>query len=284
MQQKSATLKNPIDGFEFYIQTWKKGKAKPKKVIIVQHGFGEHSGRYQNLLAALEEENATVYALDARGHGKTPGKRGHISDFGLYASDLAVLIKNAREENKGIPMVLLGHSMGGLIATQAALRPEIAAELSGLIVSSGAFKPALDTTQAIKKAIGTVLAKIAPAVTVPAGLDVKLISRDENVVQAYINDPLVHGKISMKMGVDLFATGEALLEQASRITLPILVIHGDADGIALSQGSKEFFQALSSKDKTLKIYPGFYHETMNEPFADRKQVLSDIVKWINKHT
>lgn len=283
MQQSSATLRNPIDGFEFYTQTWKEGKTKPKKVIVVQHGFGEHSGRYQNLIAALEGEKASVYALDARGHGKTPGKRGHISDFNLYASDLAVLVQKARAENKGVPIILLGHSMGALIATLAALKSEVAAEICGLILSSGAFKPALDTVQAIKKAVGTVLAKVAPAVTVPAGLDVNLISRDANVVQAYTNDPLVHGKISMKMGVDLFATGEALLEQASRLTLPVLVFHGDADGIAQAQGSKEFFQALSSKDKTLKIYPGFYHETMNEPFADRKQVLSDVVKWINKH-
>ena len=283
MQQSSATLKNPVDGFEFYTQTWKEGKTKPKKVIVVQHGFGEHSGRYQNLIAALEGEKASVYALDARGHGKTPGKRGHISDFNLYASDLAVLVAKARAENKGVPIILLGHSMGALIATLAALKSEVATELSGLILSSGAFKPALDTVQAIKKAVGTVLAKVAPAVTVPAGLDVNLISRDANVVQAYSNDPLVHGKISMKMGVDLFATGEALLEQASRLTLPVLVFHGDADGIAQALGSKEFFQALSSKDKTLKIYPGFYHETMNEPFADRKQVLNDVVKWINKH-
>jgi lysophospholipase len=283
MQQSSATLKNPVDGFEFYTQTWKAGKTKPEKVIVVQHGFGEHSGRYQNLIAALEDEKASVYALDARGHGKTPGKRGHISDFNLYASDLAVLVQKARAENKGVPIFLLGHSMGALIATLAALKSEVAAELSGLILSSGAFKPALDTVQAIKKAVGTVLARFAPALTVPAGLNVNLISRDHAVVQAYINDPLVHGMISLKMGVDLFAVGEALIEQASRITLPVLVFHGDADGIAQAQGSKEFFQALSSKDKTLKIYPGFYHETMNEPLADRKQVLNDVVQWINKH-
>jgi lysophospholipase len=283
MQQSSATLRNPVDGFEFYTQTWKDAKAKIEKVVVIQHGFGEHSGRYQNLIAALEGQKAAVYALDARGHGKTPGKRGHISDFNLYASDLAVLVKKARDENKGVPIFLLGHSMGALIATLTAQKPEVASELSGLILSSGAFKPALDTVQAIKKAVGTFLAQFAPALTVPAGLDVNLISRDANVVQAYVNDPLVHDKISLKMGVDLFATGKALIEQASRITLPVLVFHGDADGIAQVEGSKEFFQALSSKDKTLKIYPGFYHETMNEPYADRKQVLQDVVDWINKH-
>lgn len=283
MVQSASTLRNPADNFEFYVQTWKPDKVKPKFVVVIQHGFGEHSGRYQNILAALEKENAIVYGLDARGHGKTPGKRGHIEDFNFYADDLALLIHRARKENGKLPMILLGHSMGGLIATLASLKSDVAKELSGLIISSGAFKPALDTVQAIKKAVGTVLARLVPAVTVPAGLDVKLISRDENVVQAYENDPLVHGKISMKMGVDLFATGAQLLEQASRITLPILVFHGDADGIALVEGSREFFQGLSSQDKTLKIYPGFYHETMNEPFADRKQVISDIIKWIKKH-
>ncbi len=282
MQQNASTLRNPRDNFEFFVQTW-----KPKtiqKVLVIQHGFGEHSGRYQNLIAALENENTAVYALDARGHGKTPGKRGHVDDFNSYAEDLAILVAKARAENPSVPMILLGHSMGGLIATLAVLRSEVAKELKGLIVSSGAFKPALDAMQAIKKGIGTMLAKIAPALTLPAGLDVKLISRDENVVQAYSNDPLVHGKISMKMGVDLFATGEMLLEQASKITLPILVIHGDADGIAQPEGSKAFFQGLSSQDKTIKLYPGFYHETMNEPLSDRRLVLSDIVGWINAHT
>lgn len=283
MQQTASTLRNPQDGFELFTQTWKPGKNKPKFVVVIQHGFGEHSGRYNNIIAALEAEKAVVYALDARGHGKTPGKRGHIDDFNVYADDLAVLIEKARKENGKLPMILIGHSMGGLIATLAALKSNIAKELSGLVVSSGAFKPALDTVQAIKKAIGTVLARVAPAMTVPAGLDVKLISRDDNVVQAYQNDPLVHGKISMKMGVDLFATGKQLLNEASRITLPVLVFHGDADGIALAEGSREFFQGLSSKDKTLKIYPGFYHETMNEPLGDRKQVISDIINWIKKH-
>lgn len=283
MQQTASTLKNPQDGFELYTQTWKPGKSKPKFVVVIQHGFGEHSGRYNNILAELEKEKAVVYALDARGHGKTPGKRGHIDDFNVYADDLALLIQKARKENGKLPMILLGHSMGGLIAVLAALRGDVAKELNGLAVSSGAFKPALDTVQAIKKAVGTVLARLAPAMTVPAGLDVKLISRDDNVVQAYVNDPLVHGKISMKMGVDLFATGTQLLHEASRITMPVLVFHGDADGIALAEGSREFFQGLSSKDKTLKIYPGFHHETMNEPLGDRKQVISDIIKWIKKH-
>ncbi len=283
MEQKSTTLKNPADGFELYAQVWHDANTKPDKVLVIQHGFGEHSGRYTHLLEALEGKNTIVYALDSRGHGKTPGKRGHISDFSLYASDLAELVKKARKENPGLPMVLLGHSMGGLVATEAALKSEVAKELKGLIVSSGAFFPALDTLKAIKKAVGTVLAKIAPAVTVAAGLDVKLISRDANTVEAYKRDPLVHGMISMKMGVDLFATGPKLIEAASSITLPTLVIHGDADGIAQVHGSKDFFAALSSQDKTLKIYPGFYHETMNEPLADRKQVLNDVVGWFVAH-
>lgn len=282
MRRDSMTVRNPADNFDFYVQTWRPETIK--KVLVIQHGFGEHSGRYQNLLSALENEGTMVYALDARGHGKTPGRRGHIDDFNQYSSDLAVLVKKARGENPDRPLILLGHSMGGLIATLTALKPEIAKELRGLIVSSGAFKPVVDTVQGIRKTVGTLLAEFAPAMTVPAGLDVKLISRDDNVVQAYVNDPLVHGKISLKMGVDLFATGEYLLEQASRITLPVLVIHGDADGIAQAEGSKAFYKALSSQDKTLKLYPGFYHETMNEPLADRRQVLSDVVAWINAHS
>jgi len=280
MQQTSFTLKNPADSFELYAQSFKPASAK--KVLVIQHGFGEHSGRYQNIINALEKESTAVYALDARGHGKTPGKRGHIDDFSSYASDLYELIKKARSENPQLPIFLLGHSMGGVIVAMATIRPEVAKELKGLIVSSGAFRPVVNTAQAIKKTIGTVLSKLAPAVTVDAGLDVNLISRDEAAVQAYKSDPLVHGKISLKMGVELFANGERMIDEASKITLPTLVLHGDADGIANVEGSKSFYQGISSQDKTLKIYPGFYHETMNEPFADRQVVLGDIVAWINK--
>ncbi len=276
------TLKNPADGFEFYAQSWK--PAEIKKVLVIQHGFGEHSGRYKNIVQALENENTAIYALDARGHGKTPGRRGHVDDFNFYAADLTVLIKKARAENPNVPMFLLGHSMGALVAGLATLSGDTAKELKGLILSSGGFKPALDPIQEIKKAVGTVLANFAPAVTVDAGLDVKLISRDENTVQAYINDPLVHGKISLKMGVDLFSVGEKLINEAPRFTLPILVFHGDADGIAKVEGSKAFFAGVSSQDKTLHIYPGFYHETMNETYSDRQKVLADVVGWINKHS
>lgn len=281
MQQASMTLKNPADGFEFYAQSWKPKEIK--KVLVIQHGFGEHSGRYRNLLQALENENTAVYALDARGHGKTPGRRGHIDDFNLYASDLVVLIRKARAENADKPLFLIGHSMGALIAGLATLSGDTAKDLKGLILSSGGFKPALDPVQEIKKTVGTLLANFAPAVTVDAGLDVKLISRDDSVVQAYKNDPLVHGKISLKMGVDLFSVGEQLIREAPRFTLPMLVFHGDADGIANYTGSREFFGGVSSQDKTLKIYPGFYHETMNEPYADRQKVLTDVVGWINAH-
>lgn len=282
MQQASFTVKNSAANFEFYAQAWKPSEIK--KVLVVQHGFGEHSGRYKNLVQALENENTAVYALDARGHGKTPGKRGHIDDFNFYAADLAVLIKKARAENPGVPLFLIGHSMGGLIAGLAALQADVQKELKGLIISSGGFKPVLDAVQEIKKNVATFLANFAPALTVDAGLDVKLISRDENAVQAYIHDPLVHGKISLKMGIDLFNVGERLINEAPRFTLPILVFHGDADGIASVAGAKAFFQGVSSQDKTLKIYPGFYHETMNEPYTDRQKVLADVVSWINAHS
>lgn len=276
------TLKNPADGFEFYAQSWK--PADIKKVLVIQHGIGEHSGRYKNLVQALENENTAVYGLDARGHGKTPGRRGHVDDFNFYAADLVVLIKKARAENPKVPLFLLGHSMGALIAGLAVLSGDTQKDLAGALFSSGGFKPALDPVQEIKKTVGTVLANFAPAVTVDSGLDVKLISRDDNTIQAYKNDPLVHGKISLKMGVDLFAVGEKLIQDAPRFTLPVLVFHGDADGIASVEGSRSFFGGLSSQDKTLKIYPGFFHETMNEPYNDRQKVLGDVVAWINKHS
>ena len=142
MQQNASTVRNPADNFEFFVRTWK--PTTIKKVLVVQHGFGEHSGRYGNLIAALENENTAVYALDARGHGKTPGKRGHIDDFNSYAADLAVLIAKARKENPSAPMILLGHSMGGQISLciAAQLAPQRVTRLIDVAgVTSGRLQP-----------------------------------------------------------------------------------------------------------------------------------------------
>lgn len=281
MQHSTMVLKNPKDGFELYAQAWKGDK--DTKVLVIQHGFGEHSGRYKALAQKANEQGIAVYALDSRGHGKTPGRRGHVDDFNLYADDLVLLIEKAIAENSTKPIFLLGHSMGALVAGLAALQDGVLKKIKGLILSSGGFQPVLDPIKAIKKAAATLFANFAPAMTVDAGLDIRLISRDEQVVKDYAQDPLVHGKISFKMGHDLFYYGEKLIEMAPRFTLPLFVFHGDADGIAHVEGSKSFFNAASSQDKTLKIYPGFYHETMNEPFADRQVVLKNLLDWINAH-
>ena len=282
MKMKSGTLKSDKDGFEFYY--FEATPTGPKRIIVLQHGFGEHSGRYQNLLEVCEKKQTAVYALDARGHGKTPGKRGHVDDFNLYAEDLRTLVKHARKKNPKLPIFILGHSMGGLVSALAALNPDVAEEISGLLISSGAFRPVVDLTQTIKKNAATFLSKFLPATTVDAGLDVRLISRDDNAVMMYKNDPLVHGKISFKMGADFFAIGESLIEQANRFQMPLYLFHGDADGIADFEGTKAFFEKAGSKDKTLKIYPGFYHETINEPLQDRQHVLKELMDWIKKHS
>ncbi|HRP70343.1 MAG TPA: lysophospholipase [Turneriella sp.] len=281
MQNTPFVLKNHKDGFELYAQTWK--PESYSKVMVIQHGFGEHSNRYKNLLQFAEKNNTAVYALDARGHGKTPGKRGHVDDFNLYANDLVLLIEKATTENANKPIFLLGHSMGALVAALATLQGDTAKKLKGLVLSSGGFLPVLDTVKAIKKTAASLLANFVPAAVVDAGLDIRLLSRDEQSVKEYQSDPLVHGKISFRMGSDLFRYGQELIELAPRFTLPLYVFHGDADGIARVEGSKAFFNAAGSQDKTLKIYPGFYHETMNEPFVDRQTVLTNLFDWINAH-
>lgn len=278
-----AELKSTHDGFPVFWQKWEPDSSQRKRTLVVQHGFGEHSDRYENLLQALLGTHTAVYALDARGHGRTGGKRGHVDQFQNYVDDLADLVRIAREETWEEKVFLLGHSLGGVIALQYATQGTNQDNLHALITSSPGLIPVLDFSKSVKKAIGTVLARVAPTVTVNANLDLKYISRDESVVQAYREDKMVHGMISLQMGSNLFKLDKAIFAKAHTLRIPTYIFHGSEDGIVNVKGSQILFEKLGAEDKTLKIYEGLYHETMNELPAERQKVLADLRSWILAH-
>lgn len=275
---KQSNFKSSLDNKNIFYQSWTKPDSK--QILVFQHGFGEHSDRYTNLINTLKNESISIYALDSRGHGRSEGKRGHVDQFQQYIDDLADLIRIAKDEQKKEKVILLGHSLGGVISLQYATEGFNQDNLLGMIISSPGLKIKMDLEKEIKKFAAEFLSSFMPSVTLDANLDLNFLSHDKSVIEAYNKDPLVHGKVSFQMGKNLFHLGAALMNKARLIKVPIFMTHGDADGITDCEGSKEFFANLTTPNKELKIYPGYFHETMNEIPEYREVVLGDMKKFI----
>lgn len=276
-----STFQNK-DGGKIYYQVYKP-KAGTKRVLVVHHGIGEHGGRYQFLVEALAERNYAIYLIDCRGHGKSDGRRGVITHFSDFFADLKELIEIAKR-NEGVKKVtLLGHSMGAAITFLYTATDSYQSDLEAYVCSALPIKVKTDLVMDIKKGAGGFLAKLVPTLTIPTGLDVNMISHDKSVVEAYVKDPLVHGNVCAYLGDYLLNCYTLALESAEKITVPIYMFHGKDDQIALVQGTIDAFERVSSKDKTMKLFDGLYHETMNELPKDRKVVFDELLSWLDKH-
>lgn len=264
-------------GVEIFYQKWIASKAKA--VLVLVHGVGEHSGRYSNLLNALEGKGVSVFALDHRGHGKSQGKRGHIDSFMDYVYDLKLFVEYVKEENKGIPLVLYGHSMGGVIAAKYALTYQN--DPSIIVLSSPGLAPAF-AVPGWKKSVAAFFSSRIGSLSMPTGLPSADLSRDMEVVKAYDNDPLVHGKVSARWFTEFMKAGEECIANASSLKKPLLVFHGTGDKLVDYKAAEEFYNRAGSAQKDILLYDGFYHEVINEPEADRNRALKDVVSWILK--
>ncbi len=247
-----------------------------RAVILLAHGLGEHSGRYQAFAEYFIPRGISVVAPDHLGHGASPGDRTYLESFEDYLRPLDELREVIDERYPDIPCFLMGHSMGGLIAARYLLDHQ--QHFSGAALSAAALQVP-EPPSAITIALARLFSRFLPKLGL-LQLDATQISRDPQVVQGYLDDPLVHtGKATARLVVELFHN-MALVERArERITLPIFVMHGEADTMAASEGSEAFLHALSSKDKSLKIYKGLYHEIFNEP--ERLEVLGDLANWLD---
>lgn len=276
MKHKEGKFKGH-KGLNLYYQCWLPDGA-PKAVLLVVHGLAEHSGRYKNLVNYFVPKGYAAYALDHHGHGKSEGIRSYVDQFTNYLTDLKTFFNMVRKEHEDAKIFLVGHSMGATIAT--AYAAEHQQELAGLILSGASLTASPSVSPALLAMAG-VVAALAPKMGVTA-LDASAISRDKAVVDAYVNDPLVfRGKIPSRMGAELVKIWKKLPGQMPEIKLPMLIMHGSADQLAAPEGSKLLYERASSKDKTLKLYDGFYHEIFNEP--EHKQVMADVEAWLAKH-
>lgn len=252
-----------------------------KARILLVHGLCEHCGRYGHLINLLNENNIGIWTYDHRGHGQSGGKRGHIESFSNYIDDLSLILEKALSgKPDSIPFFLLGHSMGGLIVINYIQRH--ADRIDGVIASSPGLAPA-QKLSSIMKASARFLSKITPSLPLDNQLNPEHLSHDHQVVENYINDPLVHRKVTARW-VDRYTTAmEDTAGNAPLVKIPILMQVAGDDRIVNPDTSVKFFENLSSPDKTLHLYEGLYHEIYNETNAQRQRVLTDLTKWLDEH-
>lgn len=264
------------DGLSLYFQGWQT-EQNQKGVICLVHGLGEHSGRYEYWSGLLNQAGYSVLSYDLRGHGKSDGIRGHISSFDEYLDDTDFLLQEAEGRYHGIPLFLYGHSLGANIVSTYVLRRK--PQLNGVIITGLSTRTALQEQKA-KIILANIIGALAPKITMKSGLDPFTISRDPTVVSDYINDPLVHDQASAGFGKSSINAIGWINQHASEWSLPILIMHGEADKLSYVEGSREFASKIKA-DCTLKIWSGLTHEVHNEPEKD--QVFEFLHQWLDNH-
>lgn len=248
----------------------------PKAIALLAHGHAEHIGRYGRVIDSLTQGGYAVFSQDHRGHGRSAGERALARRFDDYIDDFRLMALRAQAESPDLPVMLIGHSMGGLIAARYALA--YGTGLDALVTSGAAF--IIDEgVSAPKKLIARVVSRIAPKAPVPRGGG-DVLSFDPAVGEAFGNDPLnYHGPTRMRTAVEMSSAGADALERAPALMLPYLGMHGADDTLTKPRGTERFYAAAGSADKTLEIWPYMKHEIFNE--ADGQKVIDLMVHWLD---
>jgi alpha-beta hydrolase superfamily lysophospholipase len=276
MRHQEGTFKGIRDA-SIYYQCWLP-EGESRAALLIVHGLAEHSGRYMNVANHFVPLGYAVYGVDHVGHGKSSGTRVYVERFEDYTETLKIYFDMVCRWQPDKPIFLVGHSMGGLIGADYLLSHQ--AELTGAVLSGPAVK-VHDTVSPAAIFVGKVISVLMPKLGL-IGLEAEGVSRDPAVVQAYVTDPLVcRGKVTARLSAELVKAIRRVTAEATKITLPILIVQGGADKLVDPKGAQMLYDAVSSADKTIKIYDGLYHEVFNEPEHD--QVLGDIKGWLETH-
>lgn len=274
-RSKASHLEGTLSSGQYW-QSWTVDQ--PAGVVVLVHGVHEHSGRYRHVAERLNAAGYAVYALDHPGHGRSPGTRGNIGSMAAAVAGVDLLARLAGERHDGVPLFVYGHSLGGLISLQYLTGTPLD-RIVGAVISA----PALDTgsVSAVEKVVAPLLSKLLPDFGV-RNLDANTISRDPEVVRAYLTDPLNHaGKMRARTAVEIMLTVAAMPQRLKSLTMPLFVLHGSADGLMPPAASELVRTHAGSADLTLRIHEGLYHEAHNEP--EREQVLDEIANWLDAH-
>ncbi len=275
MRHDEGTFKG-AGGLELYAQRWRPD-GEPKAVLAIVHGFGEHSGRYPNIVSRLVPKGYAVYGFDHRGHGRSPGQRGYINRWEEFRQDVHQFLEWVRAQEPDRPLFLMGHSMGGLIVLEYALHePE---GLRGVIASAPLLAQA--GISPILFTLSRLMSRIWPTLSMNTKLDASTISRDPAVVQAYVSDPLVHSLGTPRLATEITAAVAWTHAHAGELRVPLLLFYGSADRLVPPEGSRAFFDHVTLADKERHEYEGYFHETHNDVGWERP--VSDLEDWLERH-
>jgi alpha-beta hydrolase superfamily lysophospholipase len=247
-----------------------------KGIVLIIHGLNEHSSRYAHLAGFLVEEGFSVYSLDHNGHGKSEGTRSYTDKFSDFTDDLIIFLEMIRNRERDKTLFILGHSMGALIGTLLLMD-----ERTGIdgAVLSGSLIQVPEYINKITIWLGKKLAILTPKLGLTE-IDKEGLSQDPQIVQAYLDDPLVHsGKVTVRLSSEINSAMSIFDQDATLIHQPVLLLHGGSDPIVDPADSKFLLDKISSSQKQLIIYDGFYHEIYNEP--GKNQVYRDVADWLN---
>jgi acylglycerol lipase len=263
-----------FDGLRLRVRSWSPAKA-PSAVLVLVHGFTEHSGRYTHLAEHLCQRGHAVSAIDLRGHGLSQGDRAWVRSFDDYLADVDGFIGQVREQYPGKPLFVLGHSMGGTIVVLLAIDRRLAA--TGAIVSGAELKMPPHLFPALRRLAG-LISPVLPRLRL-VRLGMTRLSRDPQVVADFAADPLnFHGRFTVRIGAEILRAVGRIAVRMEDVRVPLLILHASADAVADVEGARQLFARAGSADKGLKIYEGLYHDLFHEPEKDL--VVADVVEWL----
>jgi alpha-beta hydrolase superfamily lysophospholipase len=245
-----------VHGHTLFRRAWL--PERPERVLLVVHGYAEHSGRYESFGAWFAARGCAVHSYDHQGHGRTTGTRCHVRRFADLLDDLERVLGQVRSEHPERPVFLVGHSMGGL--TVAAFAADRRPDVAGAVTSG--------------------LRWVVPRLAMPSGLDANGLSRDPDVVRAYLDDPLVFRTITMSLAAELMSAVQRTGGRGGEVRVPMLLLHGQADPICPVDGSRAFHAQLEVPGSRIRSYPGLRHEIFNEP--EHESVFEDLLDWIHE--
>ncbi|MBA3496142.1 MAG: alpha/beta hydrolase [Gemmatimonadales bacterium] len=261
------------DGAPLFRRAWP-AEGGPRGALINVHGLGDHSGLYAAVAEHLTPLGFAVHAPDLRGNGRSPGVRGHVGAWRDYREDLGRFVDLIRHEEPGLPVFLLGHSLGGLIVLDYALhRPD---GLRGVITAAAPLGTL--AVPAPLLLLGRAMSRVWPSFSLETGMDLSGLARDPAVAAEVLADPLFHRRASARLSTEVAATIARVQHGAPHFPLPVLLLHGAADRMVPPDGSRRFAARVGHPDRCLIEYAGAYHAL----FADtgREQVFADFERWI----
>lgn len=264
------------EGLDLYYQRWSPSETV-RAVVGIVPGLGSHSGLFDNLIVELVAAGFAVYGVDLRGHGRSPGQRGYLNHWQEYCGDVRGFHQLMAGQNSGLPCFLLGHSLGAtVILDYALLSPE---DLSGVIAMAPAIGPV--GVSPLKLGIGRLFSWVWPRFALDTGIPEGAGSQNPNTIAAYATDPLRHRQGTARLVTEFLQASSRLQKQLLDLQMPLLILQGSEDKVALPAGSRQLFQQLPLIDKEYREYAGGFHDLHNDVCA--QQVALDVANWVDRH-